>query len=1023
MRNLDGSIKKNTAFTKKLKTNLTADQLPTLTKELLSLKLEKYITEAAAAILESKLGKPADAWAAVEICSLLHQRFAEFTPALVPNLVKALGPPPNSAGMTPEQKEREEAARVPKQRGMLRLFTELYLVGIVVDPPNAKESVMATVVKDMFGSDKDFLNVSIAVSFAKGFGDAFWVAKSGDGEDQDWLNPESPVPPLVQRIVRSTFVEYFAGVSKYLVRMHKHIQKVEASNYEHAIARGEISEDRQERLEKGIKTYEKLLANAKVLSEHLGEQMPDLPDREKTAETGMGIIYGGRERQEIVGTKSDLPTGGVWEDEEARQFYEDIVDLKLFVPQILLGEAKEKASLFASEAQAEEAERAAAATSLDESDLKDDDEAKLMEDEEDDQPETKDALSGRAAVESILARLPNALAKDAIDQLSVEFCYNNSKPARKRLAKHLFTVSRQRTDLLPYYSRLIANLLPYIPEVGVKVVEALEKDFRSLLKRRDRVPMEERMKNVRFIAELTKFRVAPSHVPLHVLKVLIDDFSGSNIELLSLFLECCGRFLFKSPDTSARTGAMLEVMMRKKTVLNLDSRHVVLINNAFYQCNPPDTPTSVSKVREPLEMYIRQLLIRDLSRKSVDRITKKLRKMNWADRQVVGWIRKPFFKPWKLKSSNIPLLAYITCELGLFYPDFSTAVVDNCLEEVRWGLETNVFKDNHRRLASVRLLGELYNYRLLESDTIFDTLYLILRFGYASPVPEPGVSSPLDAPHDFFRVRLCCALLETCGPCFDRGRQAAQLDEFLAFIQVYLTAKTTVSMDIEFLLSETLELLRPKLSIMKSYEEAAHAFNTLISQRLDRAALPESASEAEGQDDVDDGDETKPRFDDYASDEEDGQANQNDSGAESGGEGVGGFEQEVVVHMPEEERNEEEDTAFELAFSRMMQESLSSGKSDRKTAAVFDVPIPGRVKFADAAENESAESDSVTFTLLTKKGNKQQFKRMALPKDSTFAVSTKIHQEEERVERMQLKRLVLSYEEREREGKTRSQRE
>lgn len=43
---------------------------------------------------------------------------------------------------------------------------------------------------------------------------------------------------------------------------------------------------------------------------------------------------------------------------------------------------------------------------------------------------------------------------------------------------------------------------------------------------------------------------------------------------------------------------------------------------------------------------------------------------------------------------------------------------------------------------------------------------------------------PIDTPNDFFRIRLCCTLLDTCGMCFDRGSSKAKLDNFLVFFQV-----------------------------------------------------------------------------------------------------------------------------------------------------------------------------------------------------------------------------------------------
>ena len=39
-------------------------------------------------------------------------------------------------------------------------------------------------------------------------------------------------------------------------------------------------------------------------------------------------------------------------------------------------------------------------------------------------------------------------------------------------------------------------------------------------------------------------------------------------------------------------------------------------------------------------------------------------------------------------------------------------------------------------------------------------------------------------PDDFFRIRLVCNLLDTCGLCFDRGAAKKKLDFFLTFFQV-----------------------------------------------------------------------------------------------------------------------------------------------------------------------------------------------------------------------------------------------
>lgn len=98
--------------------------------------------------------------------------------------------------------------------------------------------------------------------------------------------------------------------------------------------------------------------------------------------------------------------------------------------------------------------------------------------------------------------------------------------------------------------------------------------------------------------------------------------------------------------------------------------------------------------------------------------------------QVVHVLEKTFSKPWKVKYSNIYLLAILIGSLNRYHQEFVVSVIDGLLEQIILGLEQNDFKFNQRRLAEVRYLGELYNYKMVESSVIFDTMYRILTFGH-----------------------------------------------------------------------------------------------------------------------------------------------------------------------------------------------------------------------------------------------------------------------------------------------------
>jgi regulator of nonsense transcripts 2 len=160
-----------------------------------------------------------------------------------------------------------------------------------------------------------------------------------------------------------------------------------------------------------------------------------------------------------------------------------------------------------------------------------------------------------------------------------------------------------------------------------------------------------------------------------------------------------------------------------------------------------------------------------------------------------------------VKYGNIHLLAILLSALYRHHPHFVVKVIDNVLESISFGLEQNDFRFSQRRVAEVKYLGELYNYRMLEHPVIFDTMYKIVLFGYSKLLfvfllgkkigfsaseltylsdgpPVTGKYNPFDLVDDYFRIRLISIMLETCGMFFNRGAAGKKLDYFLSFFQV-----------------------------------------------------------------------------------------------------------------------------------------------------------------------------------------------------------------------------------------------
>ncbi|CAG8474585.1 970_t:CDS:10 [Diversispora eburnea] len=1050
---LDSNIKKNTTFIKKCKSQLSAEYQQQLLKDVKTLTLEKYISEVVVAVIEGaqKCKAATDVWVAVEVISALHQRFPDtFTPFLTYNLARSLTPPNKQqlAILTLEQREKEEGARILKQRILLRIACELWLLGVLrnvedgvaalnsggaavgagsvngvkdnvagfVSSPikESKESketktsgegFIYTVLKDLFSHDNKHVNLPLAVSFVKYFGTEMIGSSKRNRENSDpnssdvtvngdqntgldnYISDSSgeiTISTSQRNLFRNLLIDYFKGVEQHLLKEHQKIKELDRSNHEYYITRGEITEETKQNYEKAVKTFEKLLQNAQILADSLDIDMPDLPEDEGTTKIGGTIIRDGSSTNE----REENPSNSIWEDEDARSFYECLIDLKTRVPGVLL-EAK---STKKDEIEVDKDELATSDTneeheSNEELSGKDDDVKEKSNDQAGaDSPTKKEGeafnKSGTSAqLDTLLARLPNMVNRDLIDQAAVEFCFLNSKASRKKLIKTLVGVQRTRIDLLPYYSRLIATLNPYYPDVTAAVLQALEGEFKSLQKKKSLDFLETKIKNIRFLSELAKFRITPQHVIFHCLKVALDDFSNQNIDIACNLLETCGRFLFKSPETCVRMGNMLDIMMRKKSVQHLDNRQLLMVENAYYQSNPPDRTAIVMKERSVMEQYIRKLIYSDLNKKTVEKVLKSLRKLNWEDKETYKVLEKCFSKVWKIKYSNIHLMAILASGLNRCHSEFGVALVDRVIEDIR----------------IVKYLGELYNYRMVDSPVIFDTLYSIVTLGHDYGRSSPNRINPLDPPNDFFRVRLCCTLLDTCGMCFDRGSSKKRLDDFLIFFQMYILTKQKMPMDVEFMVSDLFEILRPKMVLFKTYEEAAEEVDQKL--LLNQKALQDAGGSMKGQDET---------LDESEVGEEEGSY---DEQVESEEIDKGDEDDELIVHTNRQDKiTLKEDEEFEREFSKMMSESMESRKYERKPA-ILDVAIPMHLKGMDRTTGHV--DGSVAFTLLTKKGNKQQMKTMEVPAESALAVNTRTKQEAEREEQQQLKKLVLNYEERE----------
>ena len=93
----------------------------------------------------------------------------------------------------------------------------------------------------------------------------------------------------------------------------------------------------------------------------------------------------------------------------------------------------------------------------------------------------------------------------------------------------------------------------------------LEAEFKKLYDDSDVVKIESKIKNIRFLGELTKFGVCPTKIVLECLKKCLDEFNTHDIELTFHLLDTCGRYLSRGEaEAVLKFNNLLEILSRLK---------------------------------------------------------------------------------------------------------------------------------------------------------------------------------------------------------------------------------------------------------------------------------------------------------------------------------------------------------------------------------------------------------------------------------------------------------------------------
>ncbi|KAJ2796582.1 mRNA decay protein, partial [Coemansia helicoidea] len=595
----------------------------------------------------------------------------------------------------------------------------------------------------------------------------------------------------------------------------------------------------------------------------------------------------------------------------------------------------------------------------------------------------------------LVRRLPTMTTKDDVDDAAVDFCYVNTRANRKALASVLLDAPRRQMFVIPLYARFLATLHPFFPDIGEAVVDELTRDFGWLVRKRVKGLLDAQLKNARYIAELTKFHVAPLHVAFRCARTLLEQFHVQNIEVLCALLDGCGRFLHAQPKTAARIEAILEILMRKRRVLNLDDRTILLIENAFNACQLHRARAArPEKLRTPYERYIRKLFYEDLAGDTVAAVCQLLRRLPWGDgtgddpQRVRHALMCCFSKVWKIKHANLGLAAAALGALGCVHPWFRVAVVDAVAESIKLGLERSVFEHNQRRIAEVAYVGEMFGCGVVGPQVVLDLVRLLVTYGHRELPPQPGCGCELDPPSSYFRIRLVCTLLLACGSRLGSAAGPARMAELSLHLQMYILAKDhPLPVDIDYSVDNLFEAVFSQTPRFGSWGEAAQCAVSRAGQALptppaalatpeNRAPSGEALTAAGSGLGATASGSTSPPGSGADADADGSDAESDDAAS------VVSDTDRLLAEMEEAQRqrealeallDREEEDALEHEFNKLMLEASDLRRTD--SASKLDVGIPmsliGRpVMRPPSADRADGSGAAIRLSLLT--GKKQR---------------------------------------------------
>ena len=949
------SLKKATAFTKKLR-NINDSNKDAIIKEISQVKLENYKSEVITGLGEniSHQNPTSDIDACVEVYLAMKNKLqGDFHLKTAEMFKKIL--------TTADDKER-----IIKIKNVLffttKLHTAQFFVYKVADDVDMFDSIMgggtvqlskkalkfdsAKFAKDVFKyiteKDEHFNNTAIVLEFIDHF-------------------------PNFKAEYNDLLLSYFESLSKFMVKLNAALIKAEKFSREYLFNRGhDVPDEQKKKHDQMSHKFDLLMSQITSLSAALHQTVPTFTKLENEMIKPGSITFA--QNLDLIQSSTEL-----WDEVDDPNFYKIIEDLRNHVPKLFADGTKE-----------EEQEL--------ESDSPEELDAAILLNEEDETEVEQPVPHTPLAI--YLDNLVNVSSQDQSDKYAIHFCHFNSKTSRNKLVLHMIQLSRRNLHLIPYMVRIIKTLGKYFPDIISALLGVLDTSFKYFLVNKPpsgasiSSGVAPRYAIILFISESIKFQILDPPMFIYYLQSLIDGMSIGKLNILTTIklLDSCGRFYIKLTDLQGNEALKLKLDQVLQNMLklskNMETQYNTELSNAYSNLYSTHLLNKIDIwVETPMRAFIMHYLM-ILTDDNKQQVLVTLLKLPWSNTDTQSFIIPLLSNPLIVPYASIAQLAWLNYKLSSYYPLIVLRVIDTVSATIKHDFITNIYTNNQRRIAMMRLVGEFYTMGLVGMEFILDILMYTLIFGWHGipGLTTKTVYNAYDAPHDYFRIRLFGTLLSTCSHLLPRSHQTKTV---ISLFYVYLTAKQglcPLPLDVGHFIKDCFNKAGYVMKNRMGYEEAFAQYTQIVKSTTQQGEMtPEKEVEVEK---------------DVEATEEIGDV------------------REEVVESEDNEDNDSNSTSssnssmslnIEAEMALMMAEASSQNKKhDRGMVKLKDVVVPhlGNVK-----QNETGQ---IGFNLLTRKKNNTRI--LYMDKESVFVKSVQAHKDVELEELKSLKSQTLKLE-------------